>query len=354
MKKIFTALLMVIAAAPMQAQIFNNPTGISPTTGPQSPRDVGIGTSQPRAGLHIVGGINTGTTPSLVLQRADNPLTNQDNRLTVGISSSNFTSVATGGGTCAFMLDNPYQISDMAFSTNRTAPQLIIKPSGNIGINTVNPTHKLQVHDGALMLSGAVPGFGGPQLLFTDDLNSHPNGRWGLEYMTAGINNPSMGGMNFWQPWPNAGSAGNYSWFLKDDGKIGMGVTDDNGDANYTANPFAGSYRLYVHGGILTDKVKVAVYGSAQWADYVFAKDYQLKPLSEVESFVKTNKHLPGVPSAEELVKTGGIDVQQMFAKHMEKIEELTLYIIGLQKEIELLKKATPATGVNNLSQTSN
>ncbi len=213
--------------------------------------------------------------------------------------------------------------------------------TGHIGVNTIKPTHKFHVDNGALMLSGAVPGFGGPQLLFTDNLTTHPNGRWGLEYITIAPSRPSMGGMNFWQPFPNAGTAGNYSWFLKDDGKIGMGVTDDSGDPNFSSNypPFPNGYRLYVHGGILTDKVKVAVYNSANWADYVFAPGYKLKPLDEVEAFAKANKHLPGLPSAEEIVKTGGIDVSVMFAKQMEKIEELTLYMIELKRENEQLQK---------------
>jgi len=69
-----------------------------------------------------------------------------------------------------------------------------------------------------------------------------------------------------------------------------------------------GNYRLFVEGGILTEKVKVALRSSANWADYVFANDYKLMPLNEVEAFVKTNKHLPGIDSAEQLAKDG-IDV---------------------------------------------
>lgn len=352
MKKLKLALLLAAMSAGAHAQIYNSIPVISPTGTPLAPNNVGINTPNPSAGLHVVGGLNTGTSPSFKVERSDNPLTNQNNVLTVGFSSNSYTNAIIGGGSCAFMLDNPFRISDMAFSTNRMAPQLIIKNTGNVGIGTANPLHKLQVEQGALMLTGPVAGFGGPQLLFSDDLNTHPNGRWAIEYMTAGANNPSMGGLNFWQPWPNAGSAGNYTLFIKDDGKVGMGVTDDNGDPRYCANAFPGNYRLYVNGGILTDKVKVAVYCSSQWADYVFDKNYKLKPLAEVEQFIASNKHLPGVPSAEEIVKQGGIDVNSMFAKQMEKIEELTLYIIGLQKEIATLKKEGAAAV--HTSSTSN
>ncbi len=98
-------------------------------------------------------------------------------------------------------------------------------------------------------------------------------------------------------------------------------------------------YKLYVSDGILAEKVKVALKNSTNWADYVFAPGYKLRSLSEVEVFIKTNGHLPGVPSAENLVQEGGIDVNEMFVKQMEKIEELTLYMIELKKELELLKK---------------
>jgi trimeric autotransporter adhesin len=102
-----------------------------------------------------------------------------------------------------------------------------------------------------------------------------------------------------------------------------------------------GNYGLYVEKGILTEKVKVAVKNSADWSDYVFAPAYKLRKLSEVESFIKRNGHLPGVPSAEQVV-TEGVDVATMDAKLLEKIEELTLYVIDLEKknkEIESLKQ---------------
>jgi hypothetical protein len=91
-------------------------------------------------------------------------------------------------------------------------------------------------------------------------------------------------------------------------------------------------YQLYVAEGILTEKVKVAVKNSADWSDYVFANDYKLRSLNDVEKFVKTHKHLPGVPSAQEVVNQG-VDIAKMDAKLLEKVEELTLYMIELKKE---------------------
>ena len=97
-------------------------------------------------------------------------------------------------------------------------------------------------------------------------------------------------------------------------------------------------YSLYVKQGILTEKLKVAVYNSAAWADYVFNKDYKLLSLPEVEAYIHKNKHLPNVPSADEVVKNG-IDMATMDAKLLEKIEELTLYMIQMKKENDALKK---------------
>lgn len=103
--------------------------------------------------------------------------------------------------------------------------------------------------------------------------------------------------------------------------------------ASFTGGP----YRLYVQDGIMTEKLKVALRNSADWADYVFAPEYKLAPLEEVETFIKANKHLPNVPSADEMA-ANGIDVTKTSAKLMEKIEELTLYMIELNKEVKVLK----------------
>ncbi len=97
-------------------------------------------------------------------------------------------------------------------------------------------------------------------------------------------------------------------------------------------------YRLIVKDGIICEHLKIALSNSAQWADYVFAPTYNLLPLNQVEKFILKNKHLPNVPSAQDLANTG-IDVTAMQAKQMEKIEELTLYVIEMNKQIELLKK---------------
>ncbi|MCK8492308.1 bZIP transcription factor [Spirosoma sp. RP8] len=97
-------------------------------------------------------------------------------------------------------------------------------------------------------------------------------------------------------------------------------------------------YRLYVADGVLTEKVKVAVKSTTDWSDRVFESGYRLRGLKEVERYINREKHLPGVPSAEEVVKEG-VDVGQMQAKLLEKVEELTLYVIELKKQNDALKQ---------------
>ena len=103
-------------------------------------------------------------------------------------------------------------------------------------------------------------------------------------------------------------------------------------------NSFPDGFQLFVKGGILTERVRVAVANSDRWADYVFKKGYQLMPLHEVEKFINHHQHLPNVPSAEEMAKNG-LDVMETSAKLMEKLEELTLYMIDANKKIEELQE---------------
>ncbi|MFT5889972.1 MAG: hypothetical protein ACI9Y7_000060 [Dokdonia sp.] len=94
-------------------------------------------------------------------------------------------------------------------------------------------------------------------------------------------------------------------------------------------------YRLAVGGKVLAEGVRIEL--QKQWPDYVFANDYQLKTIEEVSAFIQDNGHLPNVPAAA-TIETEGIDLGEMQVIQMEKIEELTLYIISLKKEIDLLK----------------
>ncbi len=90
-------------------------------------------------------------------------------------------------------------------------------------------------------------------------------------------------------------------------------------------------FKLAVTGGVLTEKVKVELVEN--WPDYVFEDGYQLRSLNEVESYINKNSHLPDVPAATEL-EGNGFDLAKMDATLLQKIEELTLYIIEQEKRM--------------------
>ena len=115
---------------------------------------------------------------------------------------------------------------------------------------------------------------------------------------------------------------------------------DANGNMNLGATRNAVGYKLNVGGKIIAEEVRVNL--QANWPDYVFAPNYALKPLPELESFIKANNHLPNMPAAAEVEKSG-LAIGEMQTKMMEKIEELSLYIIQQNKTIELLKQQMEA-----------
>ncbi|MFZ4520870.1 MAG: hypothetical protein ACOYNC_04155 [Bacteroidales bacterium] len=106
-------------------------------------------------------------------------------------------------------------------------------------------------------------------------------------------------------------------------GAVGIGVT---------SMP-AGS-KLAVAGKVVCKEVEVTL---AAFPDYVFSSDYKLRSLYDVENFINANKHLPEVPSAAE-VTSNGLNLGDMNATLLQKVEELTLYMIQLQKENDALK----------------
>lgn len=109
---------------------------------------------------------------------------------------------------------------------------------------------------------------------------------------------------------------------IRSNGKVGIG----------TNNPQAA---LDVNGTIVATRVSLNI---GSFPDYVFAKDYKLMNLYDLEQFVNTNKHLPGVPSESEMVENG-MDLTKMNTMLMEKVEELTLHTINQQKIIDQQKE---------------
>lgn len=226
----------------------------------------------------------------------------------------------------------------------------IYPATGNVGLGTSTPLVKVDITGGGSSL-------GVSRVVYVGNKNSSGNADVGVYIGHKPYSDPNFGGSGI----PlisayssifsiNGAASGGYIDFntpktanttaaaltfgysgelmrINRDGKVRIGS-----GANDLKTP--AGYKLFVEDGILTEKVKVAVKTTADWADYVFAEDYKLMPLTEVEQFTKENKHLPNVPSAEQMVQ-GGLDVAKMDAKLMEKVEELTLYLIEQNKENE-------------------
>jgi hypothetical protein len=117
-------------------------------------------------------------------------------------------------------------------------------------------------------------------------------------------------------------------------GVINMRVAYNAPGLNVNDNEFIGIDRS---GRVTLADFRMKYKSENDWADYVFSKNYRLMPLQDLEKFIKVNNHLPNVPSAEEVVREG-VNMNQITAKLLEKIEEQTLYIINLQKQIDELK----------------
>ncbi|MVM36442.1 bZIP transcription factor [Spirosoma sp. HMF3257] len=225
------------------------------------------------------------------------------------------TFIGTGAGVSA---SNPGLQNATAIGYGAQVSQsnsVILGAGANVGIGNTAPGNKLEITQGTtgysgLRLTNLTSSFV-PASAASKFLTVNASGDVYLATYSAG----ARVGAELWS------ASGLYLQNNSEGGVIiGSGIDKTPSD-----------YNLFVSKGILTEKVKVAIKNTDDWSDKVFAPTYQLQPLHEVAQFIKENQHLPGIPSAIEVVEKG-IDVAKMDAKLLEKIEELTLYSIQLEK----------------------
>lgn len=243
---------------------------------------LGLGTSNPSTEIHV----SDDDTPTLRLE--------QD-----GTSGWTKQVWDMGGNESHFFIKDVTNGSKSVFRIKSGAPEnsLFVANSGNVGIGNESPVETLDVA-GTGAFSGTVSGAVGT-------LDEH--------FITKKQLDDAITDTVMW-----AESGGDV---YRSSGNVGIG----------TISPQS---KLAVNGKITAKEVEVTVDG---WPDYVFADNYKLKTLSEVETHIKEYKHLPGVPSEQEVLDEG-VNLGEMNAILLQKIEELTLYMIDMKKENEEIK----------------
>jgi hypothetical protein len=298
--------------------------------------DVGIGTTNPQKALDVVGDarfsgqISTGGGSSNyygIGSISGSLLTANDrdiDRPNLGNNSVLRINHHTGISLSAHSHYGGIRFYNQGYHANTSNPidgqygatMVMALNNGNVGIGTANPGGKLQIMStdmGDTKTYSPANGFG---LILDQYYSGAPE--QGASYtrtadIVASTGDISSSQIRFLTKPANANPS--VALLIGSSGNIGIG----------TSNP---THKLAVNGTVKAQEVIVETTG---WSDYVFADNYALQPLSEVEVHIKTNKHLPGIPSAAQIAEQG-VSIGDMQARLLAKIEELTLHQIAQEK----------------------
>ena len=233
---------------------------------------------------------------------------------------------------------------------------ILLADGGKLGIGTTNPGNKVAIQGDASstghVLSVTTAYTGSAQVRAVEGFSNPSTGKgYGgfFEGGYRGVKANSYG--NSSTDWSIGVEASAYGTAGTRIGVFGRGVGGTTNWAGYFAEGDvyvtnelrvgfgaingASGYKVAIDGKLIAEEVRVQ--SSGAWPDYVFEENYRLTPLKDLEKKIENIGHLPGVPSAKE-VEEGGIILGEMQRVLLEKIEELTLYTIDLQKQMESLK----------------
>lgn len=257
--------------------------------------NIGMGTTAPLAKLHVTGDVRM---VNLQLNNGYNGI----------VASCLATHVYNSCGTNGFIT---FGFTNASGANTAASDPLTIRQLTNaIGIRNNNPSEALDVIGNTKTTGLIIPTGAAAGKVLTSDATG--NATWQAATGGAGSNSWTLTGANI--------SNTNTGLVI-----IGGTTSPDATDLNL---------KLAVKGNIYAQKLKVTQTG---WADYVFAPNYQLRPLPEVSAFIKQHQRLPELPSTAEVEKNG-IDVGNNQVLLLKKIEELTLYVIKEHTDIQQLK----------------
>ena len=296
--------------------------------------NVGIGTTTPGSKLTING--PTASAVGISFGNADAGITASRY---VGITRSDVqTDLGTNSGFSGLEFGGPGSAAEgfLAFHTHdygvASGERMRIDKSGNIGIGTTAPTQKLQFGLNAFI---GLPGGSGSyvpvawQRGYSGIIlagSSSADGASGWSHGSRLVNVDYGDGLNAEFDTVNASAWTNSALVISSrngrQGNVGIG----------TGSP---DYKLHVAGSV---RATSFIANANTYADFVFQPGYRLAPLDEVEALIKEQGHLPDIPSETE-ARRDGIDVARMQAKLLQKVEELTLHLIRMEKENTRLRQ---------------